>query len=263
MRTLKLTLAYDGSSYGGWQRQNNAPSIQAVLERALAEIEGRPVTVTGAGRTDAGVHAIGQVASLRLEHPIAPSTLARALNATLPVDVRVVGAEQVANDFHARHGARHKTYRYWLDTASVASPFASRFAWHVPHALDLAAMTRAGAHLCGRHDFAAFQTAGGAGGSTVRVIRDVAMSIGDTWPGPAGTEPGAPVAINVVGDGFLRHMVRTIAGTLVEVGQKRREPDDLVDVLESRRRERAGPTAPPHGLFLVSVVYDDDAGQRS
>ena len=263
MRTLKLVLAYDGTSYGGWQRQDNAPTVQGVLEQALAEIEGRAVTVIGAGRTDAGVHALGQVASLRLEHPIEPPRLARALNAKLPIDVRVVDAETVPDDFHARYGARHKTYRYWLDTAAVASPFAARFAWHVPHRLDLAAMIRGGAHLCGPHDFAAFQTAGDDARSTARVIHDVTVSArAADWPGPAGAAPGAPVMIEVVGDGFLRHMVRTIAGTLVEVGRKRREADDLVDVLESRRRDRAGPTAPSHGLFLVRVTYDD-AGRPS
>ena len=258
MRTLKLTLTYDGTSYGGWQRQDNTPTVQGVLEQALAEIEGRVVTVYGAGRTDAGVHALGQVASFRLDHPIEPPRLLRALNAKLPADVRVVDVDTVPDDFHARYGARHKTYRYWLDTAAVASPFGARFAWHVPHALDLGAMTRAGAHLCGRHDFAALQTATDQNGSTIRVIHDLTVSTGcEGWPGPPGAAPVASVMFEVVGDGFLRHMVRTIAGTLVEVGRKRRVADDLVDVLESRRRERAGPTAPPHGLFLVSVAYDE------
>jgi tRNA pseudouridine38-40 synthase len=257
MRTLKLTLAYDGTSYGGWQRQDNAPTVQGVLERALAEIEGRAVTAHGAGRTDAGVHALGQVVSLRLEHPIEPPRLARALNAKLPVDVRVIDAELVPDDFHARYAARHKTYRYWVDTAPVASPFGARFAWHLPHVLNLSAMIRAGAHLCGSHDFSAFQTAGDNGRSTTRVIHDLTVSAGlADWPGPTGMAPGAAVMIEVVGDGFLRHMVRTIAGTLVEVGRNRREADELVDVLESRRRDRAGPTAPSHGLFLVSVAYE-------
>jgi tRNA pseudouridine38-40 synthase len=160
MRTIKLTLAYDGTDYVGWQRQARGRSVQGELERALEEIEGRRVTVTGAGRTDAGVHALGQVASVQLAHGIEMPVLFRALNAKLPPDIRLLAAEAVASGFHARYAARCKTYRYNLAFGAVASPFTRCYAWHVRESLDFEAMRAAAERLHGRHDFAAFQAVG-------------------------------------------------------------------------------------------------------
>ena len=248
MRTFKLTLAYDGTAYAGWQRQPGAATIQAAVEAALLPVEGRRVTVHGAGRTDAGVHALGQVASVRLAHPIAAAALVRALNARLPGDIRVLRAEAAGDDFHARFRACSKTYRYRLATGPVADPLERRYVWHLPHPLDCAAMQAAGELLRGRHDFAAFRTAADptAPATTVRTISDLRIAAG---------RGGDVIGIEVAGDGFLRHMVRTIVGTLVEVGRARRPAADVTAVLAARRRARAGPTAPARGLFLVRVDY--------
>ena len=259
MRNLKLTLAYDGTDYVGWQRQAAGRSIQGVLETALAEIEGAPVTVVGAGRTDAGVHALGQVASVRLAHDIEPRVLARALNAKLPADIRVLGADAVGAGFHARYSARSKTYRYRLSNGGVADPFAARYAWHVAAPLHLDAMRAAGARLCGRHDFAAFQSTGSEVRSTVRTLSSLTIERRPEC-GPEAMTGGtgaALIAVEVEGDGFLRHMVRALVGTLVEVGRGQRAAGDMALILASKRRDRAGPTAPAHGLFLVRVTCAD------
>ena len=259
MRTLKLTLAYDGTDYAGWQRQLGVPTIQALLEDSLREIEGRAVTAYGAARTDAGVHALGHVSSIQLCHPIDTPALVRALNAKLPGDIRVLLAEQVSDEFHARYGARSKLYRYRLSSAPVANPLERRFAWHVETPIDLGAMRQAAAALCGRHDFAAFQTAAGEAErtSTVRTIHGLEVGVEPVphWLNTSRSARGEIITVDVVGDGFLRYMVRTIVGTLVEVGTARRPVEDVALTLASRRRERAGPTAPAHGLFLVRVDY--------
>ena len=249
MPTFKLTVAYDGTGYAGWQRQAGVDTVQARLEAAVAEIEGRRVTVHGAGRTDAGVHAWGQVASFELEHGIDPPALGRALNAKLPDDIRVRIVETMPESFHARFGARWKSYRYRVNRAPVANPMERRFCWHISDPLDLGAMEQAGAHLVGQHDFAAFQTSAGDATvrTTVRTISDLEIV----------HESDDIIAIDVVGNGFLRYMVRTIVGTLAEVGLGRRPVGDMRRVLGSLRRDQAGPTAPAHGLVLVSVNYLD------
>lgn len=247
MRCLKLTIQYDGTAYVGWQRQLAGASIQALLEDALAPIEGAPVTVHGAGRTDAGVHALAQVASVTLSAGIDTAALGRALNAVLPGDVRVTGVEQAPDGFHARFSAIGKTYEYRIVNAPFVSPFLAKYVWHVPQPLDLDAMREAAAPLAGRHDFAAFQATGSTVHSTERTIESV------EWEPAGGYD--RPLVMRVSGDGFLRHMVRNLAGTLVEVGCGRWEPQRVREILESRSRARAGPTAPPHGLFLVGVRY--------
>ena len=259
MRTLKLTLAYDGTEYAGWQRQTDHPTIQALVEDALVDIEGHAVTLHGAGRTDAGVHALGQVASVRLTHPLETLQLGRALNAKLPSDIRILRVDEASDDFHARFSARGKTYRYRLTTGAAPSPFESRYVWALNQPIDVTSMRAAASQLCGRHDFAAFQTAAseGAPASTVRTISRLRVDTSATpeWLS-AGDQPDRQVVtIEVSGDGFLRHMVRTIVGTLVEVGAGRRSTDDVGTVLGSRCRENAGQTAPASGLFLVSVDY--------
>jgi tRNA pseudouridine38-40 synthase len=259
MRTFKLTLAYDGTNFFGWQRQNGTPTIQACVETALCDIEGQVVTVHGAGRTDAGVHALGQVASVRLGHTIEAPSLVRALNAKLPGDIRVIDAEPVVDNFHARFDACSKTYRYWLATGPVANPLASRFVWHLRRPIDLAGMQEASSILCGCHDFAAFQTAADekAQASTVRTISELRIGTGSvsTWFSQIPDLKSECVFVDVVGDGFLRHMVRSIVGTLVDVGWGRRSVENVTAVLASCRRECAGPTAPARGLFLVRVGY--------
>ena len=255
MRILKLTLAYDGTRLVGWQRQAAGDSVQGVLEDALARFEGGPVTVHGAGRTDAGVHALGQVASVEVTFAHDPATLARALNAQLPDDVRVLAVEDAAPGFHARFDARSKTYRYCIRNGPVASPFERPFAWHVPQPLDVEAMRQAASRLLGRHDFSAFRSIGTDVADSVRTLH--ASAIVETagaipWLG----DDGPLLTYEVTGDGFLRHMVRAIVGTLVEVGRGWRDPAQMDALLQSGDRARAGATAPPHGLFLVRVVYD-------
>jgi tRNA pseudouridine38-40 synthase len=244
---LKLTLAYDGTDFVGWQRQSEGVSIQGLLENALRPIEGGSVTVHGAGRTDAGVHALGQVASVTLTASIDTATLARALNAVLPLDVRVLDAEEAPGDFHARFSAKGKVYEYRIINAPIASPFIRRYAWHLVPSLDLAAMQKASIALGGTHDFAAFQGAGTTVTSTERTLHRL------EWR--AGSGPDRPFVMEVEGDGFLRHMVRNIAGTLVEIGLGRWAPEELTRILESRDRSQAGATAPPQGLFLIRVLY--------
>jgi tRNA pseudouridine38-40 synthase len=255
MRILKLTLSYDGTRLVGWQRQAAGDSVQALLEDALARFEGRPVTVHGAGRTDAGVHALGQVASVEVTFSHDVSTLARALNAHLPEDIRVLAVDEAEAGFHARFRARSKTYRYCIRNAAVASPFERAFVWHVPQPLDVDAMRAAASRLVGRHDFSTFRSIGTDVPDAVRTLRVSAVMetpAAVPWLGDA-----APLlTYEVTGDGFLRHMVRAIVGTLVEVGRGWRDAAQMDDLLRARDRARAGATAPPQGLFLVRVDYD-------
>ena len=246
MPSFRITIAYDGGPFVGWQRQAAGTSIQGLIEGALRKLDGREVTVTGAGRTDAGVHAMGQVASFTLVRETPPEVVLRSLNARLPPEIRIVAAEDVPASFHARFNATSKTYRYRIWNADVLSPFERAYAWHVPGALDIDGMATAARLVEGRHDFAAFQTVGGASGPTERVITSSTLA--------AGSDD--LLTYDVTGDGFLRHMVRAIVGTLVEVGRGRQRPEWMRDVIASRDRSRAGKTAPAHGLFLMRVDYD-------
>jgi tRNA pseudouridine38-40 synthase len=250
MPSFRITIAYDGTPFVGWQRQAEGTSIQGLIENALAELDGREVAVAGAGRTDAGVHACAQVASFTLVRDTSPDVVVRSLNGKLPPEIRVQAAEEVPASFHARFDATWKRYRYRLWNADVLNPFERAYVWHVPGTLDVAAMAEAARSIEGRHDFAAFQTVGGAGGPTVRVV---------TLSTVARRDDGL-VTYEVEGDGFLRHMVRAIVGTLVEVGRGRRDPEWMRDLIASRDRSQAGRTAPAHGLFLVAVGYGDRRG---
>ena len=260
MRILKLTLAYDGTRFVGWQRQADGESIQGLLENALARFEGVPVTVHGAGRTDAGVHALGQVASASVTFTHPAATIVRALNAQLPEDIRVVDIADAAPDFHARFSARSKTYRYQIRAGTVGDPFTRAFVWQLPEALNVAAMTDAAAALVGRHDFAVFQSAGTEVASTVRTIFRSEFSTAEPSERPDGFERSERVerllVYEVAADGFLRHMVRAIVGTLVEIGRGWRSAESMAQLIEQGTRAQAGATAPPHGLFLISVDYD-------
>jgi tRNA pseudouridine38-40 synthase len=259
MPTYKITLAYDGSQYVGWQRQAAGPSIQGAVEDALRALDGAVVAVAGAGRTDAGVHALGQVASFALARDMAPEILQRALNGRLPRDIRVVVAERASARFHARFSARRKIYRYRIGNAALHGPFEQHYTWHVPAALDVEAMDAAARQLEGKHDFAAFQTTGGATRTTVRTMFRSRVARVEPSAGLPGHELcGAELVVHeIAGDGFLRHMVRAVAGTLVEIGRGRWPPDRMRDILAARDRSLAGPTAPAEGLFLVGVEYGD------
>jgi tRNA pseudouridine38-40 synthase len=287
--TFKITIAYDGTDFVGWQRQASGASIQGLLEDALRDLDERAVTVSGAGRTDAGVHALGQVASFALDRSIEPATLVRALNARLPAAVRVVDAARVADTFHARFDATRKLYRYRMWNAGVSSPFERSYAWHVSGALDVGAMHEAAASIAGRHDFAAFQAAGSSITSTERELFSSTVWACATSPpeGHVGSHPsvdtllsesragphasvdplisessaglqachGRLIVYDVSGSGFLRHMVRNIVGSLVEIGRGRRPVAWMTEILDGHARALAGPTAPPHGLVLVAVAY--------
>lgn len=250
-RTLKLTIAYDGGAYVGWQRQPNGVSVQAMLEDALARLEGAPVSCAAAGRTDAGVHAAGQVMSVALTRAMDPEALQRALNAILPVDIRVLAVEDAPDDFHARFSARAKTYHYRILHGGVVSPFERGYLWALAPPLDLEAMQTAAALLEGRHDFASFQAAGSDVRETIRTIVRSHWHVGV----PDQDMPGQMLVYEITGDGFLRHMVRAIVGTLVDVGYGRRTIASVHDLLTAHDRTLAGPTAPAHGLFLAGVDY--------
>jgi len=269
MPRFRIVVAYDGGGFVGWQRQPAAAgsSIQGLLEDALGELDGNPVTVLGAGRTDAGVHALGQVAAFTLARAIAADVVVRALNVRLPDSVRVLTAEQVPESFNPRHDARAKTYRYRIWHGDVMNPLERCYAWHIFGPLDVEAMQAAARLLEGRHDFSAFQGSGSDVQSTVReVIRSRVMTTGATGDAEStenteGTEEpvvardGTLVTYEISGDGFLRHMVRAIVGTLVEIGRGRWSAEAVREILASRDRAAAGPTAPAQGLFLVRVHY--------
>ncbi len=266
MTTFRIILSYDGTDYVGWQRQANGVSIQAVLEDALRTLDGREVPVAGAGRTDAGVHALGQVASFTIARDLKPDALVRALNAHLPRAIRVLSAEEASTAFHARFSARTKTYRYRLWNDEVMSPFESTYAWHVPGPLDVEAMRAAARLLEGRHDFVAFQAAGSSVETTEReIFSSRIVDCGLRIEQQSAIKPAIDSAIrnpqsallcyDVTGSGFLRHMVRIIVGSLVEIGRGRQPVEWIGRAIAGRDRAGAGPTAPPHGLFLVRVEY--------
>ena len=256
MRTLKLTVEYDGAGYCGWQRQRGsaaegAPSVQATLERAVAEIAGEQIPVIGAGRTDAGVHALGQVASLVTGSRIPAVRFAAALNARLPPDVRVVAAEDVPDGFHARYDAAARTYRYEILNRPGPPALLRGLVHHVAAPLDIGAMSAAAAPLAGRHDFVAYRGAGSPTRTTVCSVGSILVESGNG----AQAEDAARVRIVITADRFLRQMVRMIAGTLIRVGLGRLPASAPGEFLADLDNRRTGPTAPPHGLYLVRIDY--------
>jgi tRNA pseudouridine38-40 synthase len=242
-RTFRLVVAYDGTGYAGWQIQPERPTVQGHLVDAARPLLGDGIRVTGASRTDAGVHALGQTVSIQRAREVAPEVVARALNAALPRDIRVVVCEPADAGFDARRAAAGKRYAYLLDVGPTPSPFLLRYAWHLPFPLDAPRMRRALAALRGRHDFSAFCAAPGRAQEPTCVLQALHV-----------VRRRDRVAVLVSGDRFLHHMVRNVVGSAVEVGRGAREPAWLAEVLASGDRRRAGPTAPAHGLTLLRVT---------
>lgn len=259
VRTWRLVVAYDGAGFAGWQRQDDAQrTVQGDLEQVLSAIEGAPVHVAGAGRTDAGVHAVAQIASVQLSVDMAPDRLVRACNATLAPDVRLVAVEPAADGFHARAHARGKTYRYYIWNAPTGQPMLRRAAWHVPQPLSLDAMVAVAGAYVGQHDFRAFQAQGSDVVTTVRRIWTSTVAPEAALPSWCAPLHGRAqlLCFEVSGDGFLRHMVRAMAGTLVWAGRGRYTAAEVTRALQGAPRDATGPTAPAHGLHLWRVHYE-------
>ena len=254
-RNIKLVIQYDGTGLHGFQRQKGDLSIQEALERAIREVTGKPAVLAAAGRTDAGVHALGQVVSFRSASALPLDRFPWALNAHLPPGIVVQEAREVPPDFHARFSARSKAYRYTIQNAHFPVPLMSRCAYLWREPLDVAAMDQAARRLEGRHDFAAFRATGSSAKTSVRTVLRCRVEAEPL----TGTANGRLVQVWVEADGFLYNMVRIIAGTLLEVGAGRRDPEDVVKALTSGDRALAGRTLPPQGLCLMAVHYDNDA----
>ncbi len=247
MRRIRITLAYDGTDYHGWQVQPGLLTIQGVLETALEEIEGRPVDVEGSGRTDAGVHALAQVAAFSLANPIPPYNLKKALNRLLPGEIRVLTVEEAAADFHPRFQALAKTYEYRIWRAEILPPFERRYLYHFPYPMSDERFIEAAPVFAGEHDFSAFAASDekdALGGSKVRTVFE-----SRAW------REGDKLLYQVRGSGFLKHMVRNIAGTLIEAGKGNLTVDDVRALLRRDAAVKAGPSVPARGLFLVGVEY--------
>jgi len=245
MPVVTLVLEYDGTRYVGWQVQPNGPSVQAEVERALSTLHHGPRRVTAAGRTDAGVHARGQVVTFPEEQPLPLRAYVQGLNALLPEDVAVRAARLEPDGFDARRSARGKRYLYAIENAATRSPLGRLQAWQQFQPLDVSAMRAAARHLVGRHDFTAFQASDCACRHAVRKV----------WRLEVVGERGSRIEVLIEATAFVKHMVRAIVGTLVEVGLGKRSPESIPGLLESRDRTHAGPTAPSHGLCLEEVFY--------
>lgn len=243
---LKLTVQYDGTRFVGWQLQRNGPSVQAEVERALSALHHAPLKVTAAGRTDAGVHALGQVVSFRAERPLPLVAYVKGMNALLPPDVAVREAALMPEGFDARRDARGKRYRYRIENVPTRAPLSRQRCWQVFRPLDAEAMRRAALPLVGRHDFASFQAADCEAHHAVRDLRRLEV-LGET---------GGEIQVVAEATAFVKHMVRNLVGTLAEVGLGTRTPESMAELLASLDRTRAGPTAPPQGLCLEEVFYD-------
>ncbi|MBF0458067.1 MAG: tRNA pseudouridine(38-40) synthase TruA [Nitrospirae bacterium] len=255
MKHIFLSLQYDGTNYSGWQRQPNVVTIQGLIEEALFKITGHAAALSGAGRTDAGVHALGQTASFFTGSRLTPDTVQKALNALLPGDIRVCSAVYVSDDFHCRFSARRKRYFYVILNDSPASPFIYRYAWQVKHALDIAAMQQAAMSLVGRYDFKSFCASDTDVDNTVREVLGITIEAQSSIAFMNAEIKGKFITITIEADGFLRHMVRNITGTLVDVGRGKTCAEDIEYILNAKDRKKAGMTAPGRGLFLEKVYY--------
>lgn len=252
MPTLKLTVEYDGTEYHGWQVQPGMRTIQGVLQDTLAKIIGEPVHVAGAGRTDAGVHAMGQVASLRAEFKHPPETLRRALASLLPPDIVVTSVEEAPEGFDAQHSAYWKRYRYTLLTRPYPSALTRRYAFFVRHALRIDPMAKAATLLIGTHDFSSFQAAHSSADNPVRLVHTAGFH-----------REGDYLHFEIVANGFLRHMIRIVMGTLLDVGRGKLSAQDMTQILEAKDRSLASKTLSPHALLMVEVGYSPFDDPRS
>jgi tRNA pseudouridine38-40 synthase len=247
MRRIRIALAYDGTDFHGWQVQPELPTIQGTLETVVAEIEGAFVRVEGSGRTDAGVHALAQVAAFSIENPIPVENLKRAMNRLLPRSIRVLASEEAAPEFHPRFHARAKTYEYRIWRGAICAPFERLYVLHHPYPLDVPRMTEAAAVFEGEHDFSAFAASDDRdeeGGSKVRAVFSSCLE-----------SSGERLVYRVRGSGFLKHMVRNMVGTLLEAGKRNLDAQSVCALLQPGLTVKAGPTAPARGLFLVGVEY--------
>jgi tRNA pseudouridine38-40 synthase len=253
MRYFKLTIAYDGTDFHGWQMQANKPTIQGEIVNVLGRLTQEKIFLHGAGRTDAGVHALGQVASFKTHSALSAEEFQRALNALLPPTIRIVGAEEVGPDFHARWSAQRKTYRYRLYRGRVVPPALWRYVLHYPFLLDEDAMRDAAARFVGTHDFTAFAASADSEDedrerSAEREIYSAEL---------ARSDDGEELVFTVSGRSFLRYMVRKMVGTLLDVGRGRLKPEDIDRLYEIKDRSKAGPTVPPQGLVMVEVQHQE------
>jgi len=245
MRNIKITIAYDGTRYYGWQIQRETPTVQQVLRDTISMVLNSPVTLHGSGRTDAGVHALGQVANFRTDNSMDVEALRTALNRLIPADIVVKDIAEVDLSFHARVNARSRTYWYFIWNCPQQSAFLQRYAWHIPSPLDIAAMRQAAGCLVGMQDFASFQGADRENGHAVREVNSVHFK----------KIRKHLILFSITGSAFVKHMVRNIVGTLVDVGKGKISADDFRNILNQKDRTRAGITAPPQGLFLKKVKY--------
>ncbi len=252
MTTYKLRVEYDGTDYAGWQRQPGQPTIQAAIEDALARITQRPIRTVAAGRTDAGVHATGQVVSFRSEKSLSSSEWTRALNGTLPKDIGILHTETVDDAFHARYDARAKTYEYRILNQTTRPVLDRLRVWQIARPLDVDRMRHASRHLLGQHDCTSFQ---GSPTDVRNPVCDIQL-VHHVQEGPL-------IRFTIQADRFLKQMVRALLGTLVEIGHHQRAPDDLLTILEARDRQAAGRTAPPQGLYLRHVLYQQEQSRRT
>lgn len=241
---IKLTVEYDGTNYLGWQMQPNGPTIQSVLEQAVSTFLGVPTRVTGSGRTDAGVHALGQVVNFFCNQEPDLHRLRRGLNALTPDDISIKDVEIVAESFDARRNGRSRTYEYRILNRPTPSPFYLNYAWHLHDSLDMRLMGKAIRCLEGEHDFSSFRASGCDAPHPIRTVYRTSLE-----------QVGELLVFTIEATAYLRHMARNIVGTLVEVGRGQRTPQSFPELLEARDRTKAGPTAPPHGLFLMEVKY--------
>ncbi len=245
MRNIKLTIEYDGKDFKGWQKQPNKLNIQGEIEKAIENITGEKVELIASGRTDAGVHAMGQVANFKTNSNMPIEKIPIAINSQVKNSIRIQNAEEVDENFHSRFNCKKKTYRYVIDNSKYGSAIYRNISYHMPIKLDVEEMKKAIKYFEGEHDFKAFKSSGTSSKSSVRTI----------YKADIITE-GTNIAIDLTGNGFLYNMVRIIAGTLVDVGLGKIKPDDIPEIIASKDRTKAGKTLPPHGLMLLNVVYD-------
>jgi len=248
MRNIKLTLAYDGTDFAGWQVQPASSTIQGTLASAIGRITGEKVLAQGSGRTDAGVHALAQVANFQTESVIPEGNLLIALNDILPPSIQILAAEEVAPDFHARKSARAKSYRYRIYREAICPPFRARYVWHYPYPLNEQAMSEAAPRVEGKHDFTSFAAV------DAERDREEISNVRDVFSSQWGRE-SSELVYEVRGSGFLHHMVRNLVGTFLLVGKGTLKPPDVTAIIEAKKRSVAGATAPASGLYLANVEY--------